>query len=290
MYRHLTKASPQKFSRPWMNDSVPSVDFPHSLDSYNASHCDMDLRQQLSYNLNLGIWSPVSQFTPQSEMPSLNSSWNMIFDPCETKPIIYHHPSTTSCSPLSTVYSSSVSPSPVQKAPGDTVKSSRKSCSTESAKICSHCHATSTPLWRREPSTHRILCNACGKNSLHCWFDFTYWNNVGLYLQQRHKLRPQELINADLDDESEGEQDPSGPECSHCHTRQTSVWRRSRTGTERLCNACMQFILLPYFMNDDIAHFYSGGVYSRLRGRDRPLSLKRNKIKPRTKHSSKYSV
>lgn len=45
-----------------------------------------------------------------------------------------------------------------------------------------------------------------------------------------------------------------------------------------------------YFMNDDIAHFYSGGVYSRLRGRDRPLSLKRNKIKPRTKHSSKYSV
>jgi hypothetical protein len=41
------------------------------------------------------------------------------------------------------------------------------------------------------------------------------------------------------------------------------VWRRSKTGA-RLCNAC--------------------GVYARLRGRDRPLTLRRNKIKPRCKH------
>ncbi|KIK55274.1 hypothetical protein GYMLUDRAFT_175947, partial [Collybiopsis luxurians FD-317 M1] len=54
------------------------------------------------------------------------------------------------------------------------------------------------------------------------------------------------------------------PECSHCHTRRTFVWRRSRTGAQ-LCNA--------------------GGVYVRLRGRDRPLSLKRNRIKSRTKHA-----
>ncbi|KAE9399808.1 hypothetical protein BT96DRAFT_820093 [Gymnopus androsaceus JB14] len=118
--------------------------------------------------------------------------------------------------------------------------------------MCSHCRATSTPLWRREPSTLRTLCNACG-----------------LYLQQRNKLRPQELIDADLDndetaDNSGSEQDTTGPQCSHCRTRNTSVWRRSKTGAQ-LCNAC--------------------GVYARLRGRDRPLSLKRNKIKPRTKHN-----
>lgn len=116
-------------------------------------------------------------------------------------------------------------------------------------KSCSHCHATSTPLWRREPTTLKPLCNACG-----------------LYLQQRNKHRPQELIDADaaddLSDISEGE--TSGPECSHCRTHHTSVWRRSKTGAQ-LCNAC--------------------GVYSRLRGRDRPLSLKRSRIKPRTKHS-----
>ncbi|KAJ7613204.1 hypothetical protein FB45DRAFT_939139 [Roridomyces roridus] len=119
-------------------------------------------------------------------------------------------------------------------------------------KSCSHCHVTTTPLWRRDPSTQRPLCNACG-----------------LYLQQRNKLRPQELIDADNDDaEEEGPQisdaDYTGPKCSHCLTRHTSVWRRSKTGAQ-VCNAC--------------------GVYARLRGKERPLSLRRNKIKPRTKHS-----
>ncbi|KAJ6564708.1 GATA zinc finger-domain-containing protein [Mycena capillaripes] len=116
-------------------------------------------------------------------------------------------------------------------------------------KSCSHCHVTSTPLWRREPSTQRTLCNACG-----------------LYLQQRNKMRPQELIDADIDDDETlqiPDSEYKGPICSHCRTRQTSVWRRSKTGAQ-VCNAC--------------------GVYARLRGTDRPLSLKRNKIKPRTKH------
>ncbi|KAJ7051273.1 hypothetical protein C8F01DRAFT_1175679 [Mycena amicta] len=119
-------------------------------------------------------------------------------------------------------------------------------------KECFHCHATSTPLWRREPTTQRPLCNACG-----------------LYLQQRNKLRPQELIDADRDDtEDEINRIPdaeyTGPKCSHCATRQTSVWRRSKTG-QQVCNAC--------------------GVYARLKGKERPLSLRRNKIKPRTKHT-----
>ncbi|KAF7362961.1 GATA zinc finger domain-containing protein [Mycena venus] len=117
-------------------------------------------------------------------------------------------------------------------------------------KSCFHCHVTSTPLWRREPSTQRPLCNACG-----------------LYLQQRNKLRPQELIDADIDDDDTPQipdEEYTGPKCSHCLTRQTSVWRRSKTGAQ-VCNAC--------------------GVYARLRGKERPLSLRRNKIKPRTKHS-----
>ncbi|KAJ7263680.1 hypothetical protein B0H12DRAFT_1201251 [Mycena haematopus] len=121
---------------------------------------------------------------------------------------------------------------------------------TTPKKSCFHCHVTSTPLWRREPSTQRPLCNACG-----------------LYLQQRNKLRPQELIDADIDDDDTPQipdEEYTGPKCSHCLTRQTSVWRRSKTGAQ-VCNAC--------------------GVYARLRGKERPLSLRRNKIKPRTKHS-----
>ncbi|KAJ7902304.1 hypothetical protein B0H13DRAFT_760865 [Mycena leptocephala] len=122
--------------------------------------------------------------------------------------------------------------------------------STPGGKTCSHCNATSTPLWRRDPATHRPLCNACG-----------------LYLQQRNKMRPAALIAADQHDEDDADPDagvaPGAPECSHCHTHRTSVWRRSKTGA-KLCNAC--------------------GVYARLRGRDRPLSLRRNKIRPRCKH------
>lgn len=144
------------------------------------------------------------------------------------------------------------SPAPMgrQVSPASSNSSRRGSIDGSSGgKTCSHCHATSTPLWRREPTTLKPLCNACG-----------------LYLQQRNKHRPQELIDADAaDDSSEtSDGDTSGPECSHCRTHHTSVWRRSKTGAQ-LCNAC--------------------GVYSRLRGRDRPLSLKRNRIKPRSKHT-----
>ncbi|KAJ7136364.1 hypothetical protein C8R43DRAFT_1239008 [Mycena crocata] len=125
-------------------------------------------------------------------------------------------------------------------------------CNTTSltTKCCSHCAATATPLWRRNPATQQPLCNACG-----------------LYLQQRNKMRPCALIAADDDGgDDAGNGAEGGPECSHCHTHRTSVWRRSKTGA-RLCNAC--------------------GVYARLRGRDRPLTLKRNKIKPRCKHAPK---
>lgn len=45
--------------------------------------------------------------------------------------------------------------------------------------------------------------------------------------------------------------------------RCSSVWRRGKDGTQ-VCNAC--------------------GVYSRLRGKERPLALKKNKIRPRTKY------
>ena len=123
---------------------------------------------------------------------------------------------------------------------------------SEPGKSCSHCHAKTTPLWRRDPSTMKPLCNACG-----------------LYLQQRNKLRPQELIDADDDGSTSDESDANyvGPECSHCRTHHTSVWRRSKAG-EQLCNAC--------------------GVYARLRGKPRPLSLRRNKIRPRSKHLPKW--
>ncbi|KIY45070.1 hypothetical protein FISHEDRAFT_16346, partial [Fistulina hepatica ATCC 64428] len=110
------------------------------------------------------------------------------------------------------------------------------------AKRCSHCNVTTT-VWRRSPVTLEPLCNACG-----------------LYLQQRHKPRPKELIDADKEvtDDEIDDVHYTGPICSHCQSRKTSVWRRDKSGT-RLCNAC--------------------GVYARLRGKARPLHLRKNKIR-----------
>ncbi|KAF8174012.1 hypothetical protein K438DRAFT_1849820 [Mycena galopus ATCC 62051] len=116
-----------------------------------------------------------------------------------------------------------------------------------SIKQCYNCGKMSTPLWRRDPTTQRTLCNACG-----------------LYQQQRHEPRPQALIDADNDeDEDEPPIRGDGPQCSECGARKTSVWRRNKDG-EQVCNAC--------------------GVYYRVNGRPRPNTMAPSKVKPRGKH------
>lgn len=159
-------------------------------------------------------------------------------------------------SPPSSTSGSSHSPSP-PPAPSRSTKSSKSSKGNNGSgtKKCSHCSATSTPLWRRDPSTLAPLCNACG-----------------LYLQTRNKNRPQKLIDADNAEEPTEEEllaaNWDGKSCAHCLTRCTSVWRRSKDG-QPLCNAC--------------------GVYLRLRGKERPLELRKNKFRPRQKHAPSSS-
>ncbi|KAJ6484068.1 hypothetical protein C8R45DRAFT_296313 [Mycena sanguinolenta] len=116
-----------------------------------------------------------------------------------------------------------------------------------SVKQCSNCGRLSTPLWRRDSNTGRTLCNACG-----------------LYQQHRNEPRPKTLIDADNEEDDEEPIIGNGPQCSHCGTRKTSVWRRNKDG-EQVCNAC--------------------GVYYRVNGRERPLSMKPSKVKPRATHS-----
>ncbi|KAF7342803.1 GATA zinc finger domain-containing protein [Mycena sanguinolenta] len=131
-------------------------------------------------------------------------------------------------------YYGSVSPYPAQYASGSMPESGT------SIKQCSNCGTLSTPLWRRDSTTGRTLCNACG-----------------LYQQHRHEPRPPKLITAGNDDEEEEEPIISdGPQCSHCGIRKTSVWRRNKDG-EQVCNACY--------------------VYYRIKGRERPLTKKPSK-------------
>ena len=250
---------------------IHAYSHPHSMDNHNISiapRSNSHSERQPSHwpDSSRGIDVPDTGAAwvhplPENQYMSLNSTWGDTISPSQSPEMHVYMPSPGYTFPQQAPTAPSASTEQAsgarrQVSPTSSVSTasppiSRRGSvdqSSSSGKICSHCHATSTPLWRREPYTLKPLCNACG-----------------LYLQQRNKHRPQELIDADAaDDSSDPEGDGSGPECSHCHTHHTSVWRRSKTGAQ-LCNAC--------------------GVYSRLRGRDRPLSLKRNKIKPRTKHN-----
>ncbi|KAJ7868177.1 hypothetical protein B0H13DRAFT_1522934, partial [Mycena leptocephala] len=98
----------------------------------------------------------------------------------------------------------------------------------------------------RHPLTHKPLCNACG-----------------LYLHQRHELRPQSLIMVDNETPDGGGSgsEYDGPKCSNCGTHKTSTWRRNKAGNQ-VCNAC--------------------GVYERMNGKPRPLALRNDKIRPGT--------
>lgn len=190
---------------------------------------------QFSQSMSQMIDSAVTPYTPHDQFVHLNG-------------YVFPHslsPAHTPSPPPS--YNNTLAIPSTIKSP--TLPTGGRPRETNGTKKCSHCQATTTPLWRRDPSTFKPLCNACG-----------------LYLQQRNRLRPQVLIDADADDGNttdESDANYVGPECSHCRTHHTSVWRRSKTGAQ-LCNAC--------------------GVYLRLRGKPRPLHLKKNKIKPRSKH------
>ncbi|CAK5267885.1 unnamed protein product [Mycena citricolor] len=171
-------------------------------------------------------------------------------------PVHHWHVQRPSQWELSPSSLASAFPCSADSQPRDPPESYPESCdppTSQSLKACAHCAVTSTPLWRRERGTGELLCNACG-----------------LYLLQRNVPRPLSLIEADMGPLSVNAQIPdyeySGPMCSNCRTRVTSVWRKNIRGLV-VCNAC--------------------GVWERLKGGARPIELRRDNIKPRTRHARK---
>ena len=125
---------------------------------------------------------------------------------------------------------------------------------------CSNCGAISTPLWRRS-AADELLCNACG-----------------LYLKLHKSHRPKSLKSSrsaqhanppgewtSIKPDPDQEIVPSGPliTCANCDTSTTPLWRKSDDGNT-LCNAC--------------------GLYLKLHKSQRPLSMKTDIIKKRTRY------
>ncbi|KAI8878393.1 glucocorticoid receptor-like (DNA-binding domain), partial [Backusella circina FSU 941] len=110
---------------------------------------------------------------------------------------------------------------------------------------CSNCGTTTTPLWRRSPNGE-IICNACG-----------------LYLKAKKTLRPPVMNNRTRPTSSISQQIqplPATLMCANCRTTHTPLWRKDEEGNT-ICNAC--------------------GLYYKLHGTHRPVSMKRSLIRRR---------
>ncbi|CBQ69031.1 related to gata transcription factor [Sporisorium reilianum SRZ2] len=138
---------------------------------------------------------------------------------------------------------------------------------------CTNCGATSTPLWRRDPND-LLLCNACG-----------------LYLKLHKTPRPKSLKNHHSHSHA-GHMTPSatpggasapgsragspsrpgspGAEdmmsCFNCGTYTTPLWRKDDAG-HTVCNAC--------------------GLYLKLHNEHRPVTMRADVIKKRSRYDEK---
>ncbi|KAG5733689.1 hypothetical protein E4T56_gene9055 [Termitomyces sp. T112] len=116
---------------------------------------------------------------------------------------------------------------------------------------CSNCGATHTPLWRRGLNDE-LNCNACG-----------------LYCKLHKRPRPKSMRT------SHGERAQAPPrhetvdvmaQCYNCHTTATPLWRKDDEG-KTVCNAC--------------------GLYYKLHGSARPISMKSDVIRKRSRHDAR---
>ncbi|KAI0633089.1 hypothetical protein C8Q77DRAFT_1158510 [Trametes polyzona] len=119
---------------------------------------------------------------------------------------------------------------------------------------CSNCGATHTPLWRRGLNDE-LNCNACG-----------------LYCKLHKRPRPKSMRNNHGEGRTQTaprqESQEVVAQCYNCHTTATPLWRKDDEG-KTVCNAC--------------------GLYYKLHGSARPISMKSDVIRKRARHDARRS-
>ncbi|KAF4611687.1 hypothetical protein D9613_003762 [Agrocybe pediades] len=141
---------------------------------------------------------------------------------------------------------------------------------------CSNCGATHTPLWRRGLNDE-LNCNACG---LYCKLHKrprpkSMRNSHGESRAQVAPRQQQEAVDVmgmsnsprrtvPLFTEDKVRQSVAA-QCYNCHTTATPLWRKDDEG-KTVCNAC--------------------GLYYKLHGSARPISMKSDVIRKRSRHDA----
>ncbi|KAJ7575653.1 hypothetical protein C8J56DRAFT_1032411 [Mycena floridula] len=120
---------------------------------------------------------------------------------------------------------------------------------------CLNCGATHTPLWRRGLNDE-LNCNACG-----------------LYCKLHKRPRPKKIRSINGDGRNQNVPQPETIDvtarCYNCHTTTTPLWRKDDEG-KTVCNAC--------------------GLYYKLHGSARPISMKSDVIRKRSRHEARRSI
>ncbi|KAF9953463.1 hypothetical protein BGZ72_005382 [Mortierella alpina] len=147
---------------------------------------------------------------------------------------------------------------------------------------CHNCGATATPLWRRS-ADNKPLCNACGLyHKLHAMHRPKHLQQTlsGQAGGHKSKYGPKTAggtssFDGQTEDCSSDASSTSDmtttaapvpqPMCNNCKTTLTPLWRKDDAG-DILCNAC--------------------GLYYKLHHIHRPISLKRNVIRRRSRYEN----
>ncbi|KAI0920736.1 hypothetical protein AcV5_010406 [Taiwanofungus camphoratus] len=135
---------------------------------------------------------------------------------------------------------------------GSTQQSNNNSAPGGVKAECSNCGATHTPLWRRGLNDE-LNCNACG-----------------LYCKLHKRPRPKSMRNNHGEGRTQSaprqESQEIVAQCYNCHTTATPLWRKDDEG-KTVCNAC--------------------GLYYKLHGSARPISMKSDVIRKRARHDAR---
>ncbi|KAH9476806.1 GATA-binding factor 1-A [Psilocybe cubensis] len=249
---YLTKVPMRTFNIPTEEELVAAAAVSEDEDIDQLSPAPSTARKLSAFRHLPPVSQTVKDILPETVSPSrINSIYGTRSSTPTGRPTLTLRTQTVTRSANPGATATSLNPALLRGGPGSTLGNSAPGGLKAE---CSNCGATHTPLWRRGLNDE-LNCNACG-----------------LYCKLHKRPRPKSMRN------SHGESRASATprqeavdvmaQCYNCHTTATPLWRKDDEG-KTVCNAC--------------------GLYYKLHGSARPISMKSDVIRKRSRHDARRS-